>query len=145
MTLFGLFGKKKVEQAMQPANTQTVTSPEVPAVTQVAQPQEATQTATPLPPPPIAPVVPAVEEPKKAPEVKTLELVEQLEKKPTSIRPENHPHAFVIIPFGKKKGADGSIYDFNTIYTDLIKPTLESAGFESFRADEESSSGDILT
>src|SRR6185503_16319667 len=43
------------------------------------------------------------------------------------------------------KGADGSIYDFNAIYSELIKPTLESAGFESFRADEETTSGDILT
>jgi tetratricopeptide (TPR) repeat protein len=49
------------------------------------------------------------------------------------------------MPFGKKKGGDGSLYDFNAIYTQLIKPTLESVGFESFRADEEASSGDILT
>src|SRR5512145_1238975 len=25
------------------------------------------------------------------------------------------PHAFVVMPFGKKKGADGAIYDFNAI------------------------------
>ena len=61
------------------------------------------------------------------------------------IRPEIRPHAFVVMPFGKKKGGDGSLYDFNAIYTQLIKPSLESAGFESFRADEETSSGDILT
>lgn len=139
MTLFGLFGKKKVEQAMQPANTQTATSPEV----QVAQPPAATP--APLPTSVPSPAVPTVEEPKKTPEVKTLELVTETEKRPASIRPEHRPHAFVIMPFGKKKGADGSPYDFNAIYTQLIKPTLESAGFESFRADEESSSGDILT
>jgi tetratricopeptide (TPR) repeat protein len=49
------------------------------------------------------------------------------------------------MPFGKKKGADGAIYDFNAIYSQLIKPALELAGFEPFRADEETASGDILT
>ena len=61
------------------------------------------------------------------------------------VRPEIRPHAFVVMPFGKKKGGDGSLYDFNAIYNDLIRPTLESAGFESFRADESTTSGDILT
>lgn len=55
------------------------------------------------------------------------------------------PHAFVVMPFGRKQGAEGRWYDFNAIYSDLIKPALEAAGFESFRADEESVSGDILT
>jgi tetratricopeptide (TPR) repeat protein len=67
------------------------------------------------------------------------------ESKAGSLRPEIRPHAFVIMPFGKKKGADGSPFDFNAIYTQLIKPTLEMAGFEPFRADEETTSGDILT
>jgi tetratricopeptide (TPR) repeat protein len=61
------------------------------------------------------------------------------------VRPEAHPHAFVIMPFGKKKGGDGSPYDFNAIYKTLIKPALEEAGFDPFRADEETTSGDILT
>lgn len=61
------------------------------------------------------------------------------------LRPEVRPHAFVVMPFGKKKGGDGSLYDFNAIYQTLIKPALESAGFEPFRADEATSSGDILT
>jgi len=129
---------------MQPANTQTVTPPEV----QATQPQAVTPSPTPLTAPPTASVVPPApaDEPKKTPEIKTLELPDEAQKKPGAIlRPENRPHAFVIMPFGKKKGADGSIYDFNAIYTQLIKPTLEGAGFESFRADEESSSGDILT
>ncbi|MFZ6027604.1 MAG: TRAFs-binding domain-containing protein [Chloroflexota bacterium] len=60
-------------------------------------------------------------------------------------RYDAHPHAFVVMPFGKKKGADGALYDFNTIYQQLIKPSLEAAGFEAFRADEETVSGDILT
>jgi len=61
------------------------------------------------------------------------------------LRPEVRPHAFVVMPFGKKKGGDGSLYDFNVIYQTLIKPALELAGFESFRADEATTSGDILT
>lgn len=64
---------------------------------------------------------------------------------PPKVRPEIRPHAFVVMPFGRKKGGDGAIYDFNAIYAQLIKPTLETAGFEPFRADEETVSGDILT
>ncbi len=55
------------------------------------------------------------------------------------------PHAFVVMPFGRKQGSDGRWLDFDAIYHDLIRPALEAAGFESFRADEESVSGDILT
>jgi tetratricopeptide (TPR) repeat protein len=55
------------------------------------------------------------------------------------------PHAFVVMPFGRKQGPDGRWIDFNAIYGDLIRPALEEAGFEPFRADEESVSGDILT
>jgi tetratricopeptide (TPR) repeat protein len=61
------------------------------------------------------------------------------------VRPEARPHAFVVMPFGKKKGGDGSLYDFNAIYKTLIMPALDEAGFEPFRADEETTSGDILT
>ncbi|MCI0550344.1 MAG: DUF4071 domain-containing protein [Anaerolineae bacterium] len=87
-----------------------------------------------------------IEEPKQTEtQLKILEIAEEAQKGSGSIRPEIRPHAFVVMPFGKKKGGDGSIYDFNAIYTQLIKPTLEGAGFESFRADEESTSGDILT
>ena len=86
------------------------------------------------------------EEPKKAPEVKTLDLAsDKTENRSGALRPEMRPHAFVIMPFGKKKGGDGSLFDFNAIYTQLIRPTLEMAGFEPFRADEETTSGDILT
>lgn len=63
------------------------------------------------------------------------------EKKP----PRGAPHAFVVMPFGRKQGFDGQWIDFNSIYEDLIKPALIEAGFEPFRADEESVSGDILT
>ena len=46
-------------------------------------------------------------------------------------------HAFVAMPYGVKEGID-----FNLVYTDLIKPALESAGLEVFRADEELGAGD---
>ena len=61
------------------------------------------------------------------------------------LRPEVRPHAFVVMPFGIKKGFDGQVINFNAIYQDLIKPALVEAGFEPFRADEETTTGDILT
>ncbi|HTE14387.1 MAG TPA: tetratricopeptide repeat protein, partial [Burkholderiales bacterium] len=47
-------------------------------------------------------------------------------------------HAFVAMPFGTKEGIN-----FNGVYTDLIKPALEAAGLEAFRADEENKAGEI--
>jgi tetratricopeptide (TPR) repeat protein len=49
-------------------------------------------------------------------------------------------HAFVAMPYGVKGGID-----FNKIYENYIRPALESAGFEVFRADEEMRAGDIRT
>ena len=49
-------------------------------------------------------------------------------------------HAFVVMPYGTKEGID-----FNRVYGELIKPALEAAGFEVFRADEEMRAGDIRT
>ena len=49
-------------------------------------------------------------------------------------------HAFVVMPYGTKEQID-----FNRVYGDLIKPALETAGFEVFRADEEMRAGDIRT
>jgi tetratricopeptide (TPR) repeat protein len=71
-----------------------------------------------------------------------VKIVKEEPKKPN---PKGLPHAFVVMPFGRKKGPDGRWIDFNSIYQKLIKPALEEAGFESFRADEEAVSGDILT
>jgi tetratricopeptide (TPR) repeat protein len=116
-----------------------------PPAAEEAKPAESTPSAAPEPKP-INAAPPATEEVKKiAPEVKTLDLTEDTTPSSGSLRPEMRPHAFVIMPFGKKKGAEGSIYDFNAIYTQLIRPALEAAGFEAFRADEETTSGDILT
>ncbi|HEY9736983.1 MAG TPA: hypothetical protein V6D06_11895, partial [Trichocoleus sp.] len=65
----------------------------------------------------------------------------------TSTQPaqRGRPHVFVVMPFGRKQGADGRWYNFNSIYQTLIRPAIEDAGFEAFRADEEETSGDILT
>jgi tetratricopeptide (TPR) repeat protein len=49
-------------------------------------------------------------------------------------------HAFVVMPFGVKEGID-----FNRVYGEYVKPALEGAHFEVFRADEELEAGDIRT
>jgi tetratricopeptide (TPR) repeat protein len=49
-------------------------------------------------------------------------------------------HVFVAMPFGVKEGID-----FNRIYQELIKPALDEAGFDVFRADEETAAGNIRT
>ena len=46
-------------------------------------------------------------------------------------------HAFVAMPFGVKRDSQGNEIDFNRVYTELIRPALEDAGLEAFRADEE--------
>src|SRR6266536_4243388 len=124
-----------------------MTQPVLPPVSSKDAEQVAATTpasAVELPKETVAPAIPQASE-KKASETKTLDLSTEADVTSGSIRPEIRPHAFVIMPFGKKKGADGSLYDFNSIYTQLIKPSLDAAGFEAFRADEETTSGDILT
>lgn len=54
------------------------------------------------------------------------------------------PHAFVAMPFGVKQDSQGIEIDFNRVYVELIKPALEAAGLEVFRADEEQRAGGIL-
>src|ERR1051326_6683201 len=108
-------------------------------------PQQEPQATTQLPgtvdsPRPSVPPSTVQEPTKTTPEVKTLASEVASETTSAVIRPEIRPHAFVIMPFGKKKGADGAMYDFNAIYSQLIKPSLEAAGFEAFRADEETTS-----
>ena len=125
-------GKNKEEKAMQ---SSTITS----QTPQAASPEKQQE-------PPVLSKPVVIKEPTPTnSQVKMLEVAEETEKGSGPIRPEMRPHAFVIMPFGKKKGGDGSLYDFNAIYTQLIKPVLEMAGFEPFRADEETTSGDILT
>src|SRR5690242_18394917 len=56
-----------------------------------------------------------------------------------------NPHAFVAMPFGTKRGADGQSIDFNRVYREYIQPALGAAGMEVFRADQEQRAGDIIT
>ena len=111
------------------------------------QPDPTSASQEPQPPIPTSSQSPsATQEPAQTSrEIKTLSPNPDAGLTSRAIHPEVRPHAFVIMPFGKKKGADGSVYDFNAIYSQVIKPALEMAGFEPFRADEETASGDILT
>lgn len=54
-------------------------------------------------------------------------------------------HAFIAMPFGTKPGVDSKPIDFNRIYNEYIKPALEAADLEVFRADKETRAGDIRT
>lgn len=120
----------------------------------VSAPKENITAASPTPTPaataqavPATATTPAATTAEKevAAKVSQIDPVEEATESAVSVRPQVRPHAFVVMPFGKKKGSDGSLYDFNAIYNSMIKPALEEAGFEPFRADEETSSGDILT
>jgi len=53
------------------------------------------------------------------------------------------PHAFIAMPFGSKKDADGQTIEFNRIHDELLRPALLKAGCEVFRADEEQRAGSI--
>jgi tetratricopeptide (TPR) repeat protein len=48
------------------------------------------------------------------------------------------------MPFGSKTGPDGGEIDFNRVYNEYIRPALELAGLEPFRADEEIRAGHIV-
>jgi hypothetical protein len=53
------------------------------------------------------------------------------------------PHAFVAMPVGTRPNNEGTPVDFDRVYAELIKPALEDAGCEVFRADVRA--GDIRT
>src|ERR671926_1823147 len=55
----------------------------------------------------------------------------------------NRPLCFVLMPFGKKPDAAGSLIDFDAVYSDLIRPAIEAAELEAIRADEEMTGGII--
>ncbi len=58
---------------------------------------------------------------------------------------DQEKHAFVIMPYGIKKTPNGDTINFDQIYDTFLQPSLEAEGFEAFRADEETVSGDIHT
>lgn len=51
--------------------------------------------------------------------------------------------AFIIMPFGKKKDADGNETDFDLVYRDIIQEPLEAMGFKPLRCDEIMRAGSI--
>ena len=53
------------------------------------------------------------------------------------------PLCFVLMPFGKKFAAQGTVVDFDLIYRDFIAPAIEEAGLEPLRADDEQTGGII--
>lgn len=62
------------------------------------------------------------------------------------------PRVFVVMPFGTRPPSPGdgsprpdTLVDFDGVYELLLKPAIELAGCEPFRADEEQSAGDIRT
>ena len=57
----------------------------------------------------------------------------------------NHPLCFVLMPFGTKLDASGTMMDFDAVYQELLKPAIEEAELDSIRADEEQTGGIIHT
>lgn len=50
---------------------------------------------------------------------------------------------FVLMPFGKKPDASGSLVDFDAVYSELIAPAIVKADLDPLRADEEMTGGII--
>lgn len=55
----------------------------------------------------------------------------------------NAPICFVLMPFGIKANADGSMINFDRVYEDLIAPAVREAELDPIRADQEVTGGII--
>lgn len=53
------------------------------------------------------------------------------------------PLCFILMPFGTKANADGSLINFDRVYQDLIAPAVRNAELEPIRADQETTGGII--
>jgi len=53
------------------------------------------------------------------------------------------PLCFILMPFGIKANADGSMINFDRVYQDLIAPAVRDAELEPIRADQETTGGII--
>src|SRR5260370_13775184 len=51
--------------------------------------------------------------------------------------------AFVVMPFGEKRAADGTAIDFNEVYKELLAPAITAAGLTPHRADADRRGGSI--
>ena len=54
---------------------------------------------------------------------------------------QNSPLCFIVMPYGKKKGATGRSIDFDAVYERLVVPAVRAAGLEPIRADDGRSGG----
>src|SRR5215469_12936311 len=52
------------------------------------------------------------------------------------------PLCFVLMPFGNKE-SNATIINFDSIYKEIIKPSISDSGLEPIRADEEIAGGII--
>jgi len=73
--------------------------------------------------------------------VEILELIETL--KSEYFAEPDKKRCFVIMPFGKKLDAADVEVDFDKVYEEFIKPTVEGAGLECIRCDEVDEAGNI--
>src|SRR5918995_63982 len=55
----------------------------------------------------------------------------------------NRPICFALMPFGQKRDITGTLINFDSIYKALIAPSIEEAGLQPLRADEEVAGGII--
>jgi tetratricopeptide (TPR) repeat protein len=55
----------------------------------------------------------------------------------------NQPLCFVLMPFGKKPDAAGSLIDFDAVFREVIAPAIQDADLELLRGDEEVAGGII--
>jgi hypothetical protein len=81
-------------------------------------------------------------------EVKPAAPIPQIEPQVSPMRPESQTmtssrRCFIIMPFGKKAAADGTIIDFDVIYAQLLSPAVAAAGLQPHRADAERRGGSI--
>ena len=53
------------------------------------------------------------------------------------------PLCFILMPFGRKTGPDGTVVDFDRVYAELIGPAVRAADLEPVRADQETTGGII--
>src|SRR6516162_8901185 len=51
--------------------------------------------------------------------------------------------AFVVMPFGKKTAADGTVIDFDAVYREFLAPAIVAAGLAPHRADADRRGGSI--
>lgn len=51
--------------------------------------------------------------------------------------------AFIIMPYGQRKDADGNEIDFDLVYKDIIQEAVEKTGFTPLRCDEIMQAGSI--